>query len=82
MMVHAKGRGGRVNHPFHHLSVYVRPTKQALKEAAAESKATASTEAPASTSTPETVSAKPVETEKQTKKTGWWPFGQKEQASL
>lgn len=33
-MPHAKGRAGRVTHPFQHLSVYVRPTKQALKEEA------------------------------------------------
>jgi len=84
MMPHAKGRVGRVTHPFHHLSVFVRPTKKALKEAAVEVAAKSATETTAETSaaaTPATEAAKPIERPTSTKK-GWWPFGKKEEASL
>ena len=83
MMTHAKGRAGRVTHPFHHLSVYVRPTKAAIKEAAAEAKKGAVKVEPTAT-TPSPIDAAPVEpiSSSANKKGGWWPFGKKQEASL
>lgn len=85
-MTHAKGRAGRVTHPFQHLSVYVRPTKKALKEAAQEAQVLG-TNASATATAPTPATSTPVDPIKNAdaagqKKGGWWPFGKKEEASL
>jgi len=82
MMPHAKGRAGRVNHPFHHLSVFVRPTKKALKEASAKTQSTGASVESTPSSAPEPIPTKPSDANTQTKKSGWWPFGKKEEATL
>lgn len=86
IMTHAKGRAGRVTHPFQHLSVYVRPTKKALKEAAQEAQVLG-TNASATATAPTPATSTPVDPIKNAdaagqKKGGWWPFGKKEEASL
>lgn len=86
MMPHAKGRAGRVTHPFHHLSVYVRPSKKALKENEAEIAARTSgiISGESTASVPVSASGEPVSpvSPNAGKGKGWWPFGKKEGASL
>lgn len=86
MMPHAKGRAGRVTHPFHSISVYVRPTKKALKENEAEIAARLKGEEPAAPSSTSGADGAPpvtpVEKTEVKKGKGWWPFGKKQEASL
>lgn len=84
-MPHAKGRAGRVTHPFQHLSVYVRPTRKALKENAEEIASRRNGTPVESSGAPVTPSGEPVtpvQTPNSGKGKGWWPFGKKEEASL
>lgn len=77
-MPHAKGRAGRMHHPFHHLSVFVKPTKKALREAAAASQAAPeATTAPIADVTPTTPITPQAQEPAAPKKSGWWPFGSK-----